>query len=44
MTIYNNYNVVQNIYERFAAGERVARSCVSCDNEGKKIVRARARR
>lgn len=26
--IYNNYNVVQNIYERRAAGERAARFCV----------------
>lgn len=25
MMIYNNYNVVQNIYERYAAGERAAR-------------------
>lgn len=25
MMIYNNYNVVQNIYERCAAGERAAR-------------------
>lgn len=25
MMIYNNYNVVQNIYERRAAGERAAR-------------------
>lgn len=29
MMIYNNYNIVQNIYERFAAGKRVARSRVS---------------
>lgn len=40
MMIYNNYNVVQNIYERFAAGKRVARSCVFCDNEEKRIVHA----
>ena len=25
MMIYNNYNIVQNIYERRAAGERAAR-------------------
>lgn len=36
MMIYNNYNVVQNIYERFAAGKRVARSRVLCDNDKKK--------
>ena len=39
MMIYNNYNVVQNIYEKCAAGERAARfSCVfvGCERRGRK--------